>query len=112
MRESILAIVAGALLAACRPQSRPGEVPDPDHRGRGALARAAGRTTYAYHRRDHRRERWSPVPINVNNRSGGSARHGYTYLLGKKGDPTWSPLRRHHRVEQRSRGAMARNHGT
>lgn len=31
--------------------------------------------------------RWSPVPITVNNRSGGSGAIGYTYLLNKKGDP-------------------------
>ena len=31
--------------------------------------------------------RWSPVAINVNNRAGGSGAIGYTYLLGKKGDP-------------------------
>jgi putative tricarboxylic transport membrane protein len=30
--------------------------------------------------------KWSPVPINVNNRAGGSGVIGYTYLLGKKGD--------------------------
>jgi putative tricarboxylic transport membrane protein len=30
--------------------------------------------------------KWSPVPINVNNRAGGSGVLGYTYLLGKKGD--------------------------
>ncbi|MGI8560843.1 MAG: hypothetical protein ACR2J7_05285, partial [Luteimonas sp.] len=28
----------------------------------------------------------SPVPINVNNRAGGSGTIGYTYLIGKKGD--------------------------
>jgi putative tricarboxylic transport membrane protein len=31
--------------------------------------------------------KWSPVPINVNNRAGGSGAVGYAYLLGKKGDP-------------------------
>jgi putative tricarboxylic transport membrane protein len=31
--------------------------------------------------------KWSPVPLNVNNRAGGSGAIGYTYLLGKKGDP-------------------------
>jgi putative tricarboxylic transport membrane protein len=31
--------------------------------------------------------KWSPVPINVVNRAGGSGVVGYTYLLGKKGDP-------------------------
>ena len=31
--------------------------------------------------------KWSPVPINVNNRAGGSGAIGYTYLLNKKGDP-------------------------
>src|SRR5688500_19750682 len=31
--------------------------------------------------------RWSPVALNVNNRAGGSGAIGYTYLLGKKGDP-------------------------
>ncbi len=31
--------------------------------------------------------KWSPVPINVVNRSGGSGAVGYTYLLSKKGDP-------------------------
>jgi putative tricarboxylic transport membrane protein len=30
--------------------------------------------------------KWSPVAINVNNRSGGSGVVGYTYLLNKKGD--------------------------
>ena len=31
--------------------------------------------------------KWSPVPINVNNRAGGSGAVGYTYLINKKGDP-------------------------
>lgn len=31
--------------------------------------------------------RWSPVPINVVNRAGGSGVVGYTYLINKKGDP-------------------------
>lgn len=31
--------------------------------------------------------KWSPVPINVNNRAGGSGTVGYTYLINKKGDP-------------------------
>ena len=31
--------------------------------------------------------KWSPVPININNRAGGSGAIGYTYLLNKKGDP-------------------------
>ncbi|MCI0548982.1 MAG: tripartite tricarboxylate transporter substrate binding protein [Candidatus Rokubacteria bacterium] len=31
--------------------------------------------------------KWSPVPINVVNRPGGSGAVGYTYLIGKKGDP-------------------------
>jgi putative tricarboxylic transport membrane protein len=31
--------------------------------------------------------KWSPVPINVVNRAGGSGVVGYTYLLNKKGDP-------------------------
>ncbi len=31
--------------------------------------------------------KWSPVPITVNNRAGGSGAIGYTYLLNKKGDP-------------------------
>jgi putative tricarboxylic transport membrane protein len=31
--------------------------------------------------------KWSPVPINVVNRAGGSGAVGYTYLLSKKGDP-------------------------
>jgi putative tricarboxylic transport membrane protein len=30
--------------------------------------------------------KWSPTPINVVNRAGGSGVIGYTYLLGKKGD--------------------------
>ena len=30
--------------------------------------------------------KWSPVAINVNNRTGGSGAVGYTYLIGKKGD--------------------------
>lgn len=30
--------------------------------------------------------KWSPVPINVVNRPGGSGAVGYTYLIGKKGD--------------------------
>jgi putative tricarboxylic transport membrane protein len=30
--------------------------------------------------------KWSPVPITVNNRAGGSGVIGYTYLLNKKGD--------------------------
>ena len=31
--------------------------------------------------------KWSPVPLNVNNRAGGSGTVGYSYLVGKKGDP-------------------------
>ena len=31
--------------------------------------------------------KWSPVAINVVNRPGGSGAVGYTYLIGKKGDP-------------------------
>src|SRR5215211_399331 len=30
--------------------------------------------------------KWSPVPINVNNRPGGSGTIGYSYLISKKGD--------------------------
>jgi putative tricarboxylic transport membrane protein len=31
--------------------------------------------------------KWSPVPLNVNNRVGGSGTVGYSYLITKKGDP-------------------------
>ena len=31
--------------------------------------------------------KWSPVPMNVNNRAGGSGAVGYNYLINKKGDP-------------------------
>jgi putative tricarboxylic transport membrane protein len=31
--------------------------------------------------------KWSPQPINVNNRAGGSGAVGYNYLINKKGDP-------------------------
>jgi putative tricarboxylic transport membrane protein len=31
--------------------------------------------------------KWSPVPLNVVNRAGGSGAVGYTYLINKKGDP-------------------------
>jgi putative tricarboxylic transport membrane protein len=31
--------------------------------------------------------KWTPVPINVVNRAGGSGTVGYTYLLGKRGNP-------------------------
>ena len=31
--------------------------------------------------------KWSPVPMNVNNRAGGSGTVGFSYLIGKKGDP-------------------------
>ena len=30
--------------------------------------------------------KWSPLPINVNNRAGGSGTIGYSYLISKKGD--------------------------
>jgi putative tricarboxylic transport membrane protein len=30
--------------------------------------------------------KWSPVPMNVNNRAGGSGAVGFTYLINKKGD--------------------------
>src|SRR2546426_11171464 len=30
--------------------------------------------------------KWSPVPMNVNNRAGGSGAVGYNYLINKKGD--------------------------
>jgi putative tricarboxylic transport membrane protein len=31
--------------------------------------------------------KWSPVPMNVNNRAGGSGAVGFNYLINKKGDP-------------------------
>src|SRR5574342_232836 len=31
--------------------------------------------------------KWSPVPINVNNRAGGSGAVGFNYIINKKGDP-------------------------
>lgn len=31
--------------------------------------------------------KWSPVPLNVNNRAGGSGVVGYSYFINKKGDP-------------------------
>ena len=31
--------------------------------------------------------KWSPVPLTVNNRAGGSGAVGYNYLINKKGDP-------------------------
>ncbi len=31
--------------------------------------------------------KWSPVPLNVNNRAGGSGAIGYNYPINKKGDP-------------------------
>src|SRR4030067_431063 len=31
--------------------------------------------------------KWSPQPINIVNRAGGSGAVGYNYLIGKKGDP-------------------------
>src|SRR6476619_8624112 len=31
--------------------------------------------------------KWSPQPINVNNRVGGSGTVGYSYLITKKGEP-------------------------
>src|SRR3954465_4840335 len=31
--------------------------------------------------------KWSPAPLNVNNRAGGSGAIGYNYLINKKGDP-------------------------
>ena len=30
--------------------------------------------------------KWSPVPLNVNNRAGGSGAVGFNYLINKKGD--------------------------
>ena len=30
--------------------------------------------------------KWAPVPLNVNNRAGGSGTVGFSYLIGKKGD--------------------------
>ena len=52
--------------------------------------------------------KWSPVPINVNNRAGGSGAIGYTYLIGKKGDPhVVAGAHADHRVGQ-DRGAPAR----
>ena len=30
--------------------------------------------------------KWSPVPMNVNNRAGGSGAVGFNYLINKKGD--------------------------
>ena len=31
--------------------------------------------------------KWSPVPLNVNNRAGGSGAVGFNYIINKKGDP-------------------------
>jgi putative tricarboxylic transport membrane protein len=31
--------------------------------------------------------KWSPVPLSVNNRAGGSGAVGFTYVINKKGDP-------------------------
>ena len=32
--------------------------------------------------------KWSPQPLNVVNRAGGSGAIGFNYLINKKGDPT------------------------
>ena len=38
--------------------------------------------------------KWSPVPLNVNNRAGGSGTVGYSYLITRRATRTSSPARR------------------
>jgi putative tricarboxylic transport membrane protein len=87
-RWTLLAVVAAAVLAVAPPApaqgkypSRPIEVVVPFAPGGGTDNLM--RTIVAIIDEN----KWSPVPINVVNRSGGSGVVGYTYLIGKKGDP-------------------------
>ena len=87
MRRIILPVVAGVLALAAPAlaqkgyPSRPIEVVVPFAPGGGTdnLMR-----TIVAIIDEHK---WSPVPINVVNRPGGSGVLGYTYVLNKKGDP-------------------------
>src|SRR5262245_5160309 len=74
------AIVAGVALAQAKYPSRPVEVVVPFAPGGGTdnlMRTIVGIID---------ENKWSPVPINVVNRAGGSGTVGYTYVLGKKGD--------------------------
>src|SRR5262245_31391947 len=75
------AIVAGVALAQAKYPSRPVEVVVPFAPGGGTdnlMRTIVGIID---------ENKWSPVPINVVNRAGGSGTVGYTYVINKKGDP-------------------------
>ena len=85
----LTALMLGVALAGRRPAQA--KYPTQTDRGRRALrARRRHRQPHADDRGHHRREQvvagaastWSTAP-------GGSGAVGYTYLIGKKGDPTW-----------------------
>src|SRR5690349_6296037 len=75
-----LAVPAGSLLAQARYPQRPIEVVVPYAPGGGTdnlMRMITGIID---------ENKWSPVPLVVNNRAGGSGAVGYNYLINKKGD--------------------------
>src|SRR3954454_18237494 len=76
-----LAAAAGGALAQAKYPQRPVEVVVPYAPGGGTdnLMRMITGIIDEH--------KWSPVPLTVNNRAGGSGAVGYNYLINKKGDP-------------------------
>ena len=75
-----LAVPAGSLLAQAKYPQRPIEVVVPYAPGGGTdnlMRMITGIID---------ENKWSPVPLTVNNRAGGSGAVGYNYLINKKGD--------------------------
>ena len=54
--------------------------------------------------------KWSPVPINVNNRAGGSGTIGYSYLSTRRATRTSSPARTPMIVSGKIEGRLPGNH--
>ena len=58
--------------------------------------------------------KWSPVPMNVNNRAGGSGAVGFNYLINKKGDSHVvagaTPMIVSGKIEGRLPGRSSRRH--
>lgn len=76
------ALLAASLIAAAQPKypTRPVEVVVPYAPGGGTdnlMRMITGLID---------ENKWSPVPLNVNNRAGGSGAIGYNYVINKKGD--------------------------
>ncbi len=81
MAGALLAAATGAVLAQAKYPQRPIEIVVPYAPGGGTdnLMRMITGIIDEH--------KWSPVPLTVNNRAGGSGAVGYNYLINKKGDP-------------------------